>query len=55
MVFLPALGTSFNTCAAVAAVGVHGGDSMGVRASRGGCFGATKCHGMVAGRDFAEH
>ena len=40
-------------CATVVAVGVRGGDSMGACASPGGCFGATKCHGVVAGRDFA--
>lgn len=54
MVFLPALGTSFNMCVIVVAVDVHVGDSMGVCASPGGCFCATKCHGVVAGRAFAE-
>lgn len=54
VVFLPGLGTSFNVCATVVVVGVYGGDSAGVCASPRGCFGATKCHDVVAGRDFAE-
>lgn len=41
------------TCATELAVVVHGEGSVGICASPGGCFGAIKCHGVVAGRDFA--